>query len=44
MYKAYDGAVDLAQETFVRVYRAAARYESTYAFSTYIYRIARTGY
>src|ERR1700682_3775174 len=36
----YDGAVDLAQETFLRVYRAAARYENTYAFSTYIYRIA----
>jgi RNA polymerase sigma-70 factor (ECF subfamily) len=40
MINDYDGAVDLAQETFVRVYRAAARYESTYAFSTYIYRIA----
>jgi RNA polymerase sigma-70 factor (ECF subfamily) len=36
----YDGAVDLAQETFVRVYRAAGRYQNTYAFSTYIYRIA----
>jgi RNA polymerase sigma-70 factor (ECF subfamily) len=36
----YDGAVDLAQETFVRVYRAADRYQSTFAFSTYIYRIA----
>lgn len=36
----YDGAVDLAQETFLRVYRAAGRYQSTYAFSTYIYRIA----
>ncbi|HLO00260.1 MAG TPA: sigma-70 family RNA polymerase sigma factor [Pyrinomonadaceae bacterium] len=36
----YDGAVDLAQETFVRVYRAAERYQTTYAFSTYIYRIA----
>ena len=36
----YDGAVDLAQETFVRVYRAADRYQCTYAFSTYIYRIA----
>jgi RNA polymerase sigma-70 factor (ECF subfamily) len=36
----YDGAVDLAQETFVRVYRAAARYQTTHAFSTYIYRIA----
>ena len=40
MLNDYDGAVDLAQETFVRVYRAAGRYESTYAFSTYIYRIA----
>ena len=36
----YDNAVDLAQETFVRVYRAADRYHSSYAFSTYIYRIA----
>src|SRR3977135_2728094 len=36
----YDSAVDLAQETFVRVYRAAERYQTTYAFSTYIYRIA----
>src|ERR1044072_7064840 len=36
----YDGAVDLAQETFVRGYRAAERYQTTYAFSTYIYRIA----
>jgi RNA polymerase sigma-70 factor (ECF subfamily) len=36
----YDGAVDLAQETFVRVYRAAERYQTNYAFSTYIYRIA----
>ncbi len=36
----YDGAVDLAQETFVRLYRAADRYQTTHAFSTYIYRIA----
>jgi RNA polymerase sigma-70 factor, ECF subfamily len=36
----YDNAVDLAQETFMRVYRAADRYQATYAFSTYIYRIA----
>ena len=36
----YDGAVDLAQETFVRVFRAADRYQRTYEFSTYIYRIA----
>src|SRR5947199_741977 len=36
----YDGAIDLAQETFLRVYRAAGRYQTTHAFSTYIYRIA----
>ena len=36
----YETAVDLAQETFIRVYRAADRYQTTYAFSTYIYRIA----
>ena len=36
----YDLAVDLAQETFMRVYAAADRYQSSYAFSTYIYRIA----
>ncbi len=36
----YDAAVDLAQETFMRVYAAADRYQTTYAFSTYIYRIA----
>lgn len=33
-------AVDLAQETFVRVYFAVERYHTAYAFSTYIYRIA----
>lgn len=33
-------AVDLAQETFVRVYFALDRYHTHYAFSTYIYRIA----
>ena len=36
----YEEAVDLAQETFVRVYFAADRYHTEYAFSTYIYRIA----
>ena len=36
----YETAVDLAQETFLRVFRAADRYQSSYAFSTYIYRIA----
>ena len=36
----YEEAVDLAQETFVRVYFAMGRYHTGYAFSTYIYRIA----
>jgi RNA polymerase sigma-70 factor, ECF subfamily len=36
----YDRAVDLAQETFVRVWVNAARYQATYSFSTYIYKIA----
>ena len=36
----YEEAVDLAQETFVRVYFALDRYHTDFAFSTYIYRIA----
>ncbi len=40
MINDYDSAVDLSQETFVRVYGAMQRYHSSYAFSTYIYRIA----
>ncbi len=36
----YEEAVDLAQETFVRVYFAIDRYHTGFAFSTYIYRIA----
>lgn len=36
----FELSVDLAQETFLRVFRAAERYQTTYAFSTYIYRIA----
>ncbi|PYT00431.1 MAG: RNA polymerase subunit sigma-24 [Acidobacteria bacterium] len=36
----YEEAVDLAQETFIRVYFAIERYHTDYAFSTYIYRIA----
>jgi RNA polymerase sigma-70 factor (ECF subfamily) len=40
MLNDYDGAVDMAQETFVRVFQAADRYQTNYAFSTYIYRIA----
>ena len=36
----YEEAVDLSQETFVRLYFAIERYHTDYAFSTYIYRIA----
>jgi RNA polymerase sigma-70 factor, ECF subfamily len=36
----YEEAVDLAQETFVRVYFAIERYHRGFAFSTYVYRIA----
>ena len=36
----YDTAADLAQETFLRVYQNVGRYNSTYKFSTWIYRIA----
>ncbi|MES4793192.1 MAG: RNA polymerase subunit sigma-24 [Chloroflexota bacterium] len=40
MLSDYDRAVDLAQETFVRVYTSAERYQANFSFSTYIYRIA----
>jgi RNA polymerase sigma-70 factor (ECF subfamily) len=36
----YDIAVDLCQETFLRVYRSIGRYSNLYQFSTWIYRIA----
>lgn len=36
----YDRATDIAQETFLRVFKSADRYKATYSFSTYIYRIA----
>ena len=36
----YETAIDLAQESFVRVYKAADRYQTSHAFSTYIYTIA----
>ncbi len=36
----YDIAVDLSQETFLRVYRNIGRYSNLYQFSTWIYRIA----
>jgi RNA polymerase sigma-70 factor (ECF subfamily) len=40
MLNDYDRAVELAQETFLRVYANAGRYQATFHFSTYIYRIA----
>ena len=36
----YDIAVDLCQETFIRVYKNISRYSNIYQFSTWIYRIA----
>jgi RNA polymerase sigma-70 factor (ECF subfamily) len=36
----YDRSVELAQETFIRVYTSASRYQANFSFSTYIYRIA----
>jgi|SRR6185369_10845954 len=36
----YEEAIDLSQETFVRLYFAVDRYHTEFAFSTYIYRIA----
>ena len=36
----YETAVDLCQETFLRVYRNINRYSNLYQFSTWIYRIA----
>ena len=35
-----DGAEDMAQETFLRVYRNSARYKPIAKFSTWLYRIA----
>ncbi len=34
----YDIAVDLCQETFIRVYKNISRYSNIYQFSTWIYR------
>jgi RNA polymerase sigma-70 factor, ECF subfamily len=36
----YDQALDLTQETFLRVYKSLENYRSDYQFSTWIYRIA----
>lgn len=40
MVSDYETAVDLAQETFVRLYTHADRYRANHHFSTYIYKIA----
>jgi len=40
MVNDYDTAIDLSQETFLRVYRNIHRYSNIYQFSTWIYRIA----
>jgi len=40
MIEDYERAVELTQETFIRVYTSASRYQANYSFSTYIYRIA----
>ena len=36
----YERSVELTQETFIRIYTSASRYQANYSFSTYIYRIA----
>ncbi|MBN1879228.1 sigma-70 family RNA polymerase sigma factor [bacterium] len=36
-----DGARDLVMDTFLRIYKAAYRYEPRAKFSTYIYQVAR---
>jgi len=36
----YDQAIDLTQETFIRVLKNAGKYEGKYKFSTWLYRIA----
>jgi RNA polymerase sigma-70 factor (ECF subfamily) len=36
----YDIAVDLSQETFLRVYKNIGKYSHIYQFSTWLYRIA----
>lgn len=40
MLNDYDMAIDLAQETFIRIFTSAHRYRADHRFSTYIYRIA----
>ncbi len=37
----YEEALDIAQEVFVKAYFALDKYDKTYRFSTWLYRIAR---
>ena len=37
----YETAVDISQETFIRLFQHADRYRADFSFSTYIYRIAQ---
>lgn len=37
----YETAVDISQETFIRLFQHAERYRADFSFSTYIYRIAQ---
>lgn len=39
--RSYESAEDLAQIVFVRIYRAAPKYQPTAKFSTYLFHIAR---
>ena len=36
----YDSALDVSQETFIKVYNSLSKYSSEYKFSTWLYRIA----
>jgi RNA polymerase sigma-70 factor (ECF subfamily) len=36
----YEASLDLTQEVFIKVYNSLARYDATFKFSTWIYRIA----
>ncbi len=41
LVRSQDEALDLAQEVFVKVYQALARYDPHYKFSTWLFRVAQ---
>jgi RNA polymerase sigma-70 factor (ECF subfamily) len=41
MLNDYERAVEISQETFLRIFMSAERYKADFSFSTYIYRIAQ---